>query len=128
MPKLIVLQKNGSARQVNIATTPFVIGRSDASDLVLDNQLVSRSHAVFEMVGSKMTVRDLHSHNGTYVNGERKESAALNNGDEIKIGSYQLRFLGNSAPIGDAEALRLVTIPGRLADIDLVKLGVKLEP
>ncbi|MBO9647124.1 MAG: FHA domain-containing protein [Variovorax sp.] len=127
MPRLIVLQKNGSAKQVTITTTPFVIGRSDASDLVLDNQLVSRSHAVFEMVGAAMTIRDLHSHNGTYVNGERRESVALNNGDEIKIGSYQIRFLGNSGPIGEAQALRLVTIPGRLDEIDLLKLGVKPE-
>ncbi|MEJ8809496.1 FHA domain-containing protein [Variovorax ureilyticus] len=127
MPRLIVLQKNGSARQVTITTTPFVIGRSDASDLVLDNQLVSRSHAVFEMVGAAMTIRDLHSHNGTYVNGERRQSVALNNGDEIKIGSYQIRFLGNSGPIGEAQALRLVTIPGRLDEIDLIKLGVKPE-
>ena len=127
MPKLIVLQKNGSARQVTVTTTPFVIGRSDASDLVLDNQLVSRSHAVFEMVGAAMMIRDLHSHNGTYVNGERRNSVALNNGDEIKIGGYQIRFLGNSAPIGEAQALRLVTIPGRLDEIDLIKLGVKPE-
>lgn len=127
MPRLIVLQKNGSARQVTITTTPFVIGRSDASDLVLDNQLVSRAHAVFEMVGAAMTIRDLDSHNGTYVNGERRQSVALNNGDEIKIGSYQIRFLGNSGPIGDAQALRLVTIPGRLDEIDLIKLGVKPE-
>lgn len=125
MPRLIVLQKNGSAKQVNLMATPFVIGRSDACDLVLDNQLVSRSHAVFEVVGGKMMIRDLQSHNGTYVNGERRESAALSNGDEIKIGSYQIRFLGNSGPIGDAEALRLVTIPGRLAEIDLIKLGIK---
>ncbi|WP_431276654.1 FHA domain-containing protein [Variovorax ureilyticus] len=127
MARLIVLQKNGSARQVSITTTPFVIGRSDASDLVLDNQLVSRSHAVFETVGATMMIRDLHSHNGTYVNGERRESAALVNGDEIKIGSYQIRFLGNSGPIGDAQALRLVTIPGRLDELDLIKLGVKPE-
>lgn len=127
MARLIVLQKNGSARQVSITNTPFVIGRSDASDLVLDNQLVSRSHAVFETVGSAMMIRDLHSHNGTYVNGERRESVALNNGDEIKIGSYQIRFLGNSGPIGDAQALRLVTIPGRLDEMDLIKLGIKPE-
>jgi pSer/pThr/pTyr-binding forkhead associated (FHA) protein len=125
MPRLIVLQKNGSAKQVNVLGTPFVIGRADTCDLVLDNQLVSRSHAVFEMVGDAMTIRDLDSHNGTYVNGERRSVTALNSGDEIKIGSYQIRFLANGGPIDKAEALRLVTIPGKLADIDLLKLGVK---
>jgi pSer/pThr/pTyr-binding forkhead associated (FHA) protein len=123
MPRLIVLQKNGSAKQVNILRTPFVIGRANTCDLVLDNPLVSRSHAVFETVGDAMTIRDLQSHNGTYVNGERSEVSALNSGDEIKIGSYQIRFLANSGPIAEAEALRLVTIPGKLTDIDLLKLS-----
>ncbi|MDM0073382.1 FHA domain-containing protein [Variovorax sp. J2P1-59] len=125
MPRLIVLQKNGSAKQVNVRGTPFVIGRADSSDLVLDNPLVSRSHAVFETVGETMTIRDLQSHNGTYVNGERQQTVALNNGDEIKLGSYHIRYLADGGPIAAAEALRLVTIPGKLADIDLLKLGVK---
>jgi pSer/pThr/pTyr-binding forkhead associated (FHA) protein len=125
MPRLIVLQKNGSAKQVNVMGTPFVIGRADTSDLVLDNPLVSRSHAVFEAVGQDMTIRDLQSHNGTYVNGERKEAFALSNGDEIKIGSYHIRYLADGGPIEAAEALRLVTIPGKLADIDLLKLHAK---
>ena len=125
MPRLIVLQKNGSAKQVNIMGTPFVIGRADSCDLVLDSPLVSRSHAVFETVGDAMTIRDLQSHNGTYVNGDRGDVSALSSGDEIKIGSYQIRFLASESPIAAAEALRLVTIPGKLSDIDMLKLGGK---
>ena len=92
---------------------------------MLDNPLVSRPHAVFEAVGEAMTIRDLQSHNGTYVNGQRVESAALRSGDEVKIGGYQIRFLSQGGPIAPAEALRLVTVPGRLADIDLQRLGLK---
>lgn len=125
MSRLIVLQKNGSAKQVNMTRTPFVVGRADSCDLVLDNPLVSRSHAVFEAVGEAMNIRDLQSHNGTYVNGQRVENAALCGGDEIKIGGCQIRFLAQGGPIAPAEALRLVTVPGRLAEIDLQRLGVK---
>lgn len=125
MTRLIVLQKNGSAKQVNVTNTPFVIGRADSCDLVLDNPLVSRSHAVFEAVGDAMAIRDLQSHNGTYVNGQRIETAPLINGDEIKIGGYQIRFLAQGGPIAAAEALRLVTVPGRLADIDLQRIGAR---
>jgi len=125
MPRLIVLQKNGSAKQVNLTTMPFVIGRADSADLILDNPLVSRSHGVFESAGDATTIRDLQSHNGTYVNGQRVESVRLASGDEIKIGGYQIRYLAEGGPIADADALRLVTIPGRLADIDLQKLRIK---
>jgi pSer/pThr/pTyr-binding forkhead associated (FHA) protein len=125
MTRLIVLQKNGSAKQVNVQGSPFMIGRANACDLMLDNPLVSRSHAVLESAGAAVTIRDLQSHNGTFVNGERVERIVLKNGDEIRIGGYQIRFLANSGPIPDAEALRLVTVPGRLTDIDLQRLGSK---
>ncbi len=125
MPRLIVLQKNGSAKQVNVVTTPFVIGRAESADLVLDNPLVSRAHAVFEAIGDAFTIRDLQSHNGTYVNGQRQENCALSAGDEIRIGDYQIRYLSSGGPLGEAEALRLVTIPGKLADLDLAKPGLK---
>jgi pSer/pThr/pTyr-binding forkhead associated (FHA) protein len=123
MTRLIVLQKSGSAKQINVVATPFVIGRAATADLVLDNQLVSRTHAVLETVNEALTIRDLHSHNGTYVNGTRIDSAILRNGDEIRIGDYQIRFLASKGQILDADALRLVTEPGKLADIDLQRIG-----
>lgn len=125
MTRLIVLQKSGSAKQINITATPFMVGRADSCDLVLDNPLVSRSHAVFEAAGVGMSIRDLQSHNGTFVNGQRIEATVLYNGDEIRIGNYQIRFLARGSPIAAAEALRLVTVPGKLADIDLQRLGAK---
>lgn len=125
MTRLIVLQKTGSARQVNLQRTPFVIGRADNCDLVLDNQLVSRSHAVIETNGNSVTIRDLQSHNGTYVNGVKVERAWLKNGDEIRLGGSQIRFLAQAGVIADAEALRLVSVPGRLDELDLQKLDRK---
>lgn len=121
MTRLIVLQKTGSAKQVNVHRTPFVIGRAASCDLVLDNQHVSRNHAVIEMVGGESTIRDLQSHNGTFLNGERVQTAPLKNGDELRIGGFQIRFLAATGPITDAEALRLVTEPGKLSDFDQQK-------
>jgi pSer/pThr/pTyr-binding forkhead associated (FHA) protein len=124
MTRLIVLQKkSGSAKQINVASLPFVIGRAGTADLVLDNQLVSRSHAVLETVNEALTLRDLHSHNGTYVNDTRIDAVALRNGDEIRIGDYQIRYLATKGQLLDADALRLVTEPGKLADLDLQRIS-----
>jgi len=51
---------------------------------------VSRQHAVVVRQGSAWLIRDLGSLNGTYVNGERVEEAALTQGDDVQIGRFRL--------------------------------------
>lgn len=72
------------------------IGRASANDLVLDgDNLTSRYHALFKRAESRTLVFDKHSNNGVFVNGQRIEPAqdyALEDGDHIGIGSYELIF------------------------------------
>jgi pSer/pThr/pTyr-binding forkhead associated (FHA) protein len=69
------------------------VGRRPDSDIFLDDVTVSRRHAEFYLQGSGFAVRDVGSLNGTYVNRERIEEAALNGGDEVQIGKFRLVFL-----------------------------------
>ncbi len=67
-----------------------VVGRA-TSDRAFDipDDSVSRAHAQFGLDGEKLTIKDLGSTNGTYVNGRKlKEHApeAIRAGDEIKLG------------------------------------------
>jgi len=56
----------------------IVIGRSDACDLRPTSLRVSRSHAVIALSsGGEVSLRDLDSVNGTWVNGERIEKVTL---------------------------------------------------
>jgi len=68
------------------------IGRSDESDIVLNDPSVSRTHAVVEIVAGRAMLRDLESTNGTFLNGRRIRSEALRDGDELKLGNTRLRF------------------------------------
>jgi len=71
------------------------VGRHDESLIVLDDVSVSRHHAVFTRTASgRVTVRDLNSLNGTYVNGQRVEEAILRSGDEVQIGKFKMIFWG----------------------------------
>ncbi|MBI4230319.1 MAG: FHA domain-containing protein [Planctomycetes bacterium] len=64
-----------------------------------DETLVSTEHAVFRKVRGTYTIRDLGSTNGTGVNGEKKVSARLSDGDEVTIGNVIFRVrLTQSAP------------------------------
>jgi pSer/pThr/pTyr-binding forkhead associated (FHA) protein len=68
-------------------------GRHPESDIFLDDVTVSRRHAEFAREGSTFVVRDVGSLNGTYLNRERIDAAALAGGDEVQIGKYRLVFL-----------------------------------
>ncbi|MFE1325258.1 FHA domain-containing protein [Streptomyces sp. NPDC058741] len=68
-------------------------GRHPQSDIFLDDVTVSRRHVEFRRgQDGSFTVADVGSLNGTYVNRERIDQVALNNGDEVQIGKYRLVF------------------------------------
>ena len=68
-------------------------GRHENSDMLLDDVSVSRHHAIFTRTASgRITLRDLNSLNGTYVNGARVEETTLHSADEVQIGKFKLVF------------------------------------
>lgn len=72
-------------------------GRHPESDIFLDDITVSRRHAEFVKENGSYRVRDVGSLNGTYLNRERIDDSALNNGDEVQIGKFKLVFLAGSS-------------------------------
>jgi predicted component of type VI protein secretion system len=81
-----------------------VVGRHHDCDVRLHSSRVSRRHCCLAPGGEGLTVRDLGSTNGTFVNGRRICSAALHPGDELRIGHlrYRLEALPGGPPAGDA--------------------------
>ena len=72
----------------------FAVGRNASCQLSLDDPLVSRRHAIFELQGTAVTIEDLNSRNGVIVNGHRIDAkVSLNVGDRILIGSQELTLL-----------------------------------
>jgi pSer/pThr/pTyr-binding forkhead associated (FHA) protein len=70
-----------------------VVGRSSDLDMVLVEELVSRRHAVIALGESGITIEDLGSTNGTFVNGERVQKANLKEGDRVLIGTSILKVI-----------------------------------
>jgi DNA-binding winged helix-turn-helix (wHTH) protein len=72
-----------------------LIGRDPGCAVWIDADGVSRRHAAIVIDGVRNTVqlRDLGSTNGTFLGGSRVvQSIALNDGDEISVGSVALKF------------------------------------
>jgi pSer/pThr/pTyr-binding forkhead associated (FHA) protein len=69
------------------------IGRSSANDIVLSSRSVSRTHCAIETAEDVSRIRDLDSHHGTFVNGERIEGErVLVEGDSVGVGGFILAF------------------------------------
>jgi pSer/pThr/pTyr-binding forkhead associated (FHA) protein len=74
-----------------------VIGRSSELDMVLVEDMVSRKHAKIMVGEGKITIEDLGSTNGTFVNGEKIKQARLKEGDRILIGTSILKLVNQGA-------------------------------
>jgi hypothetical protein len=69
-----------------------VVGRGVESDLQLLDQGVSRRHLDIQFDGTRATIYDLGSTNGTSVNGHEVGSHVLRHGDVIRVGHTRLVF------------------------------------
>ncbi len=78
----------------------LIIGRSSELDIVLVEDMVSRKHAKISLSGGKISIEDLGSTNGTFVNGEKVKTSRLKEGDRILVGTSILKLVkaGANAP------------------------------
>lgn len=111
MPKLLLMDATGQIRQIPLAPPTLSLGRSPNSDVVLDSKRASRAHALIEVEGPKVFIVDMHSLNGTLVNGELIDRHQLAHGDSIEIGTVEMRFVALDQVLSEDEALRLLTAP-----------------
>lgn len=81
---------NGPAGRFDIPDGTSLITREQGAGLYLDSTTVSRRHAELRREGSSVTLKDLGSTNGTYVNGEKiSTETPLKNGDRVQFGDVQ---------------------------------------
>ena len=82
-------------RRVELREGETTLGRSRGCGVVVKDPAVSRGHALVWVRGDRVTVQDLRSSNGTYLNGERVEAETpMAEGDRLTVGETQafLRF------------------------------------
>src|SRR6478672_4675600 len=78
------------------------IGRLSSAHLCLEDEKVSRIHSVIEVAtDGAMSIIDMGSVEGTYVNGKRVNKGQLTFGDEIRVGGTTIR-LENPAALAAA--------------------------
>jgi predicted nucleic acid-binding Zn-ribbon protein len=86
-------QDHGTTHVVVVHMEWTRVGRSLAADVRFDDPTVSRRHALVVRGPDGLRVLDDRSLNGVFVNGQRVESHALADGDELVLGRYHLHVL-----------------------------------
>jgi pSer/pThr/pTyr-binding forkhead associated (FHA) protein len=94
--KLITTSSTGERNEYELVNETTTIGRKPGNDIQIDNLSVSGRHAQVITILEDSFLEDLGSTNGTYVNGKLVKKHALENGDNITLGKYQITYQNGS--------------------------------
>ena len=117
MAFLIQTSESGAGIKISIEKQRTTIGRDANNDISLDDELVSKEHAVLEVMSTEneitFLVHDLNSTNHTFVNDTPIDLHKLKDGDLIRIGMSDFRFISEDPNSMDETAQLYKTwIPG----------------
>src|SRR5215510_13269784 len=94
-------------RAANIPDIPLnrgdskIIGRSDQADVTIDEPSLSRQHAKVNVnFDGVVTVEDLGSTNGVFINNAQKKGGSLSSGDRVRFGSVEYELEKEQAKEG----------------------------
>lgn len=90
---LVVVAGENAGHAYALDRSKLVLGRGAEAAIRVDDEALSRRHAVFEVQGNGFRVTDLSSTNGVFVNGERIETVMLNHGDRLGLGSLKCKYV-----------------------------------
>lgn len=92
-PCLLVLGGVDEGRLIELNMGHTVVGRAIEPDVVrLNDELISRRHAVITVESTRVSVSDSASTNGTFINGRRVNHAELVEGDTLQVGLLEMRL------------------------------------
>ncbi|MDH5856685.1 FHA domain-containing protein [Lampropedia aestuarii] len=105
--KLLITKNEQVLRELPLTAATTLIGRRQHNDLILDEPTVSGKHAALYLSDGQVTIEDLESTNGTFINGvliSAKKRHELGSGDRVSVGSYRISLHMHEAETWSAES------------------------
>lgn len=124
-PRLVAMDGPLRGRTFYLDESVVSIGRLESNNIKLDDPFVSRHHCLIRVEGDEYLIEDLHSANGTYVNGKGVNTGSLKEGFLIGIGASLFLFkLPRDADLKSiALTQNLVVAKNGLSRLDGIRLG-----
>ncbi|RZT08316.1 FHA domain-containing protein [Duganella sp. CF402] len=95
MAKLIISRNGQVEQQIQLSKERMTLGRHPRNDIVLQHPAVSGEHGAIVTILDDSFLEDLHSTNGTFVNGHRIGKHFLQHQDVIKMAKFELQFIAD---------------------------------
>ncbi|MCA9071382.1 MAG: PAS domain S-box protein, partial [Planctomycetaceae bacterium] len=126
-PTLSILRGLKAGRIYELLGDSISIGRNSKCDLVLPDEVVSRNHARLRARSDGIYLEDLHSRNGTFINGRRVDQPTkLQDGDYIQVYELLLSFHSEGVK-GPGSGLHSPLIQEELADWSAEDSGANMD-
>ena len=93
MPQLIVNPGTREEYTVELQHGSMTIGRAESNSISILDKSLSRVHARLTRQGSRVSIEDLNSTNGTEVNGTSITRRVLAHGDSLRCGDVQMKYI-----------------------------------
>ena len=108
MNRLVVNPNRPDTWEIQLKDGENLLGRSDAVDFKIGDGSVSSSHCQIIVNDGAVSIQDLGSTNGTFINGAPVQVAGLQNGQTIRLGNIEMIFYADApAPAAPPAAPRL---------------------
>jgi len=86
--------RDGRSEAVRLEPPGITIGKGNVNDVVIDEQEVNGFHADLKVEANQVTISDVNTESGTYVNGEKiLAPMPLRAGDTVRVGSVELEVV-----------------------------------
>ena len=121
MPPKIIISRDGKVlSEYTFKEKKVLIGRSDFADVIVDDDFVSKIHAVLLCYSDALVLHDLNSANGTTVNSVKVSKTILKDDDIISLGNHRLKV--ENAPLISEEMEEMLKSPDTLKMKNLIDL------
>src|SRR5260370_36820480 len=90
MPRLLVRSPGPQGLALELNSSAYRIGGSNANDFQIDHPSVSTAHCELMLLSGSLLVRDLGSTNGTFIDCQRIHEGTLLFGQVLQVGIVEL--------------------------------------
>jgi hypothetical protein len=116
MPKLHILSGQLEGKVFDLLDERVTVGRALDNTIRMEDGTISHHHSMFVLEPDGYRLRDLNSTNGTRVNGMRTTDTKLNNGDQVRMGSVEMRYEADIKKVSQP-------LPPQQAGVDINEVG-----